>query len=66
VLSEGENISTVHHLTLTDLTGAALYEGIFTKVLTLDLNSILFSSGLYILNINSAEGTQSVKIIYTP
>jgi hypothetical protein len=66
VLSEGENISEAHHLTLTDLIGATLYEGIFTEVLTLDLSGILPSAGLYILNISGTEGTQSVKIIYTP
>ena len=66
MLSEGENISAVHHLTLTDLTGAILYEGTFAQVLTLDLSGILPSAGLYILNISGAEGTQTGKIIYTP
>ena len=66
VLSGEENISALHHLTLTDLTGAVLYEGDFTKDLTLDLNGILSSPGLYILNIIGTEGTQSVKIIYAP
>jgi hypothetical protein len=66
VVPDGESIPGSHHLTLTDLTGTILYEGSFAQEITLDLENLLPSEGLYILNISGSLGAQSVKIIYTP
>jgi len=66
VVPEGEFVSGGHHLTVTDLAGAVLYENTFPKDITLDLAGFLPSAGLYILNISGSSGVQSVKIIYTP
>jgi hypothetical protein len=66
VVPEGETFPTSHYMTLTDLTGAKLYEGSFRENISLDLEGLLPSAGLYILNISSSQGAQSVKIIYAP
>jgi hypothetical protein len=66
IVPEGENIPGIQYLVLTDLTGKEFYEGYFRQDVSLDLEGLLPSAGLYILKISSSLGSQSVKVIYAP
>jgi hypothetical protein len=66
VMPDGETNPGCHHLTVSGLTGIVYCENSFVQEITLDLNRVLPSAGLYILNISGPMGTQTVKIIYSP
>ena len=66
IIPEGKNSSTGHRLILSDLAGKTIFKGTFRDEITLDLNGLLPSSGMYILNISGETGVQSSKILYMP